>query len=382
MANTRGSFMVIQKYTAVAKGSRSQRFEFSHGQYQNFRLHASRGLCIETHYSRLTQNNHALLWNCRNSGGERWSIKYFNAGANQGFTPYKLFTVTSKMSGGRALYVSDDGSLLQQDERYVKLRSPKGTDDEKFFYDPKDKLVHPFLFKNMHLSKQSQGDVYILTVKDNTAHFDTPTLDSWFAELDQIVGGTNCKSGSCGGLAIGALDEVNDNDVYLGLEPNSHKTATRWNIRYSSATSSSRPSMRPRSVSNEKGGYGFNAGKRFSIRSRHSGRRVLYVDGSSIKVRSAKNNNQEIFTFENGLIKAATGRYLSAQLNSKGDGFRLVTTSKKGDVNEYFTRAGKNIALMTNKQAVIDIPKNQNGASVTLSQNKSGDRQGFDIIYK
>jgi hypothetical protein len=106
-----------------------------------FHSYVNKDLCI-TFKNPTKDGDRMVLGKCSckygNPATQEILVKYFKFDDNNGFKPYRVFTLRSVANKNLALKISNDGSLLLPSQRYAKIATATGkNDDEFFFWDPK-----------------------------------------------------------------------------------------------------------------------------------------------------------------------------------------------------------------------------------------------------
>lgn len=85
-------------------------------------------------------------------------VKYFQAKNNNGFKPWRVFSVRSLRNQSMRLKISNDGSLLLPSQKYAKIQyGPRNTDEEKFYWDPNTKCLRNYLHNDGCIGSVQQG---------------------------------------------------------------------------------------------------------------------------------------------------------------------------------------------------------------------------------
>jgi hypothetical protein len=286
---------------------------------------------------------------------QRISLKYFSFNKNNGFTPYRVFSIRNTKTRALGLKVSNDNSLLLATQRYVKVSYPaKNTDDEKFYYDDEDRCLKNYLFNKGCISYVQQGSSFeLIALEDTQKEGGHPTEfkydGSFFWAEGKVV------------QTQGGYDRMNNIGASLG--PITGERFQMWTLVNTNVYANKVKANQQKSkIDTANGGsFGFKGLATFSIKDQNG--RVVSLDTKlAVKMKKSTGAASEKFFFDekSKTLKWKRDPKISLAVQPQQDGtYKLIGTETTGTALELFTKPGANgiIQLSANKDFVWKVVK-------------------------
>lgn len=226
----------------------------------------------------------------RSTQQELW-VKYFEYDNNNGFKPWRIFTMRNRAQRRLVLRVSRDGSLLLPSQTYVKVRyDSSGFDSDKFYWDPNTKCLRNHKWRQGCIGSVGQGcatQMISMGAQGDTGNSCAATR--WDGSFLSV-------NGKYAQPQMGQTSEVNN---FVSLNDMSGETVQQWTIKYTNQMANKRgPSMKTEKDP-EDPNWGWRGGNQFYL-----------IGSNGQKVIARQTNNREgTVSFHSGNPRVAGGMF-------------------------------------------------------------------------
>jgi hypothetical protein len=290
-----------------------------------------------------------------NARAQELLVKYFRYEKNNGFEPYRVFSLRSKTNSRMALKISNDGSLLLPSQRYAKVAyGARNSDDERFYWDPSTKCLRNYLHREGCIGSVQQGcATQMITLGQSGDAGRTCTevkFDGTFLWIN-------------GKVAQPQSGYTNTNNMHVSLNELSGAPAQRWvmsktNIDARRSRSRSSPGKADSTFGWQRGYFEIRASNGYVVHVQSNGR---------VSLRRRNGATDQQFFFDQRTKTITSRRYRNLSLASKSAGsnrYRLIARRTQRTSPELFTRPGTRgvIQMAANKNFVW----RSNGSSVEI----------------
>lgn len=278
-------------------------------------------------------------------------VRYFVFGENNGFKPWRVFTMTNTADKNLALSVSNDGSLLLPSQRYAKVAYGNGkSDSAKFYWDPTSKCLRNYQYSEGCVGTVQQGCSTQLISLGQSQDAGRTCADVKYDGTFLWINGKVAQPQ--GGY-------LKTNNIHISMTEMTGMSAQRWTIKHSNVMANKQKSKQERPKSSSS--WGFETKGFFEIKAYNG--QVLFVEkDGKIALRTPKGTAEEQFAFDGKtktiVSRAFKGYSLSSQQVGK-DRFRLTARKTQRTSPELFTKPGKGgiIQMAANKNYVWRVDK-------------------------
>lgn len=290
-------------------------------------------------------------------------VKYFEYDNNNGFKPWRVFTVNSRANKHMAIKIDNDGSLLLPSQKYAKIAfGNRNHDEEKFYWDPTAKCLKNYMFNDGCIGLVQQGcSAQMVSMGKSGDTGNTCGSTKWDGSFLWVNGK----------VAQPQSGYILTNNVNIALNDLSGEKFQQWTLRYSGIMANRQRSRARPSQADPY--WGFQRGGYFEIRSNNghvitlSGNNRVYLQG-----RTGRANQQWTFDANTKTIRSrANGGLVLASKQIGRNRFRLVAQRQ--------TRASPELFYKPSGNGIINMAANKNmvwrrdGNSVSIVPG-NGDR--------
>lgn len=281
----------------------------------------------------------------RSSQQELW-VKYYDFNNNNGFKPWRVFTVRSRVNNNMALKITNDGSLLLPSQRYAKIAyGARNSDEEKFYWDPTHKCLKNYLYNEGCIGSVQQGcSAQMVAMGQSGDTGSTCANTKW----DGVFLWVNGK------VAQPQAGYTHTNNLQVSLNDLSGSRIQQWTLRYTGVMANRQRSRSQPSRADAS--WGWQTSGAFEIRA-YNGQVVYVQRNGRVGLRNRRGGADEQFYFDSRTKTLVSRMDRRLSLASKEIGknrFRLIARSTQRTSPELFSRPGTNgiVQMAANKNMV------------------------------